>query len=228
MRTLFTLLTIAFFSGFAIAQTSIGVRAGYGSSGLRTDTELDLVSDQLDNSSSASAGIYLEHAFSDVISLRTGVEMNRRGTVLSLGQDANVFGTTVRFGAQAKTRFTYIDVPLLAQAHLPTNGAFSPYVFGGASLGYAVQGNVRTTATALFEFNLATTDIDLDAINYERFHVAAVGGVGVKAKVSDQLSFFAEGRFEQSLTQPYDVPIVAARTGFKGVNFGAGVTFTLQ
>lgn len=227
MRSLFTLVALAICTTFLAAQTSIGLRGAYGFSGLRTDADLDLISDQLDNASALSVGLYLEQAFSPVFSLRSGVELNRRGTVLNLNQDANVFGSQIRFAARAQTRFTYLDVPVLAQVYLPTNSRAKPYAFGGASLGYAVKGNVRTRATALVEFDLATSNIDLDAIDYERFHAAAIAGIGVKAQMSDILSLFAEGRFEQSLTQPYDVPILTARTGFKGMNFGAGVAITL-
>lgn len=227
MRSLFTLLLLLAVSTLAMAQFQLGFRAGYGFSDLRADSELDIVADQFENASSLSTGLYAEYAFSDIFSLRTGVELARRGTTLNLSDDIEVFGAALPFGATAKTRFTYIDVPLMAQVHLPTTGAIQPYAFGGASFGLATGGNIRTTAQAIIEFNLMTTEIDLDAINYERFHVAAVGGLGVKAKLAPNFSAFVEGRFEQSLTEPYDVPIVAAKTGFKGMNFGAGVAFSL-
>ncbi len=227
MRSLFTFLLLVVFSTVAFAQFQIGFRAGYGFSDLRADSELDLVADQFENASSLSTGLYLEYAFSEVFSLRSGLELNRRGTTLNLSDDLEVFGASLPFGASAKTRFSYVDVPLQLQLHLPTEGIIKPYVFGGASFGLATGGNIRTTAKAIIEFNLMTTSIDLDAINYERFHVAAVGGLGARAQLAPNFSAFVEGRFEQSLTEPYDVPVIAAKTGFKGLNFGAGVAFAL-
>lgn len=227
MRTLLTTLILAVVSSFAIAQTSIGFRAGYGSSNIRTDKELDAIADQFDNSSALSFGVFADIPFGNVISFRPGVELNRRGTTLALNESPEIFGVNIPLGAQAKTRFTYIDVPLLFQATLPTEGVIKPYAFAGGSLGYATTGNIRTTATAIIEFNLMTSEIDLDAINYERFHAAAIGGLGVRANLAPGFNAFVEGRFEQSLTQPYDVPVVAAQTGFKGVNFGAGVAISL-
>ena len=226
MRYFPLLVLVLLCTGALSAQTSVGFRGGYGTSNLRTDKQLDLISDRLDATAAFSGGLYAEQAFSPVFSLRSGVEVNQRGTALLLSSTNTVFGMTVPLGGQVKTRFTYVDVPVLAQVSLPTNSTIRPYAFGGASFGYAVKGNVRTTATALFEFNLATTNVDLDAINYERFHVAAVGGLGVSAQLTDQLRIFAEGRYEQSLTQPYDVPLLAAKTGFRGLNFGGGVAFT--
>jgi hypothetical protein len=72
-----------------------------------------------------------------------------------------------------------------------------------------------------------STDIDLESINFERFHVAAIGGLGAKVAISPSFGAFVEGRYEQSLTEPYDVPLATAKTGFKGVNFGAGFIFSL-
>ena len=227
MRTLLTTLIIAVISSFAVAQTAIGFRGGYGSSNIRTDKELDAIADQFDNSSALSFGVFADIFFGNIISFRPGVELNRRGTTLAITENPEIFGINIPLGARAKTRFTYIDVPLLFQATLPTEGMIKPYAFAGGSLGYATSGNIRTTATAIIEFNLMTSEIDLDAINFDRFHAAAIGGLGVKATLAPGFNAFIEGRFEQSLTQPYDLPVVAAKTGFKGVNFGAGVAISL-
>ncbi|MEM1358733.1 MAG: porin family protein [Bacteroidota bacterium] len=228
MRTLFTTLLLSFLCTCATAQMEIGFRSGYGFSNLRADQELDIVADQFSSASTLSAGVFAVIPLSEHFSFRPGLEINRRGTSLALTENVDVFGVNLPFGAAAKTRFTYVDVPLLFEAKLPTGSTVQPYAFGGASLGYATSGNLRTTARAIVEFNLMTTDIDLEAINYERFHVAAVGGLGVKAELSPGFSAFVEGRFEQSLTQPYDVPLLQAKTGFKGMNFGAGVAFALN
>lgn len=227
MRIFLTTLIVAIATTFALAQTTIGVRAGYGNSNLRTDNELDVISDQFESSSAMSFGAFVDIPFGNVFSFRPGIELNRRGTTINIDADQDVFGINVPLGAQTKTRFTYVDVPLIFQATLPTEGGIKPYAFAGASLGYATGGNLRTTATALIEFNLMSSDIDLEAINYERFHAAAVGGLGVKAQIAPGFNAFIEGRYEQSLTEPYDVPLLTAKTGFKGVNFGAGVTFAL-
>lgn len=228
MRTLFTTLLLSFVCTCVSAQTEIGFRAGYGFSNLRGDQELDIVADQFSSASTLSAGVFAVIPLGEHFNFRPGLELNRRGASLAISENVDVFGVNLPFGATAKTRFTYVDVPLLFEAKLPTSSTIQPYAFGGASLGYATSGNLRTTARAIVEFNLMTTDIDLEAINYERFHVAAVGGLGVKAELSPGFSAFVEGRFEQSLTQPYDVPLLQAKTGFKGVNFGAGVAFALN
>lgn len=228
MRTLLTSLLFLFIAAGLTAQVTLGIRGGYGHSNVRSGNDLDLVTDQFSSASTLSFGVAAALPLSDVVSLRSGLEINRRGASLELSDDVSVFGIGIPFGARAQTRFTYVDVPLMAQFTLPTNSSVQPYVFGGGSLGYAVGGNIRTTAQAIIEFNLMTTSIDLDAINYQRFHVAAVGGAGVKAELGNGIAAFAEARYEHGLSQPYDVPVVADKVGFRGVNVGAGVSFSLN
>ena len=226
-RYLFSALLLLAFSGLATAQIDAGFRLAYGSTNIRTDSDFDAVSDQFESASARTLGFFLEIPFGEVFSLRPGLEIARRGTSLKLTADQEVFGVTLPVGVSAKTRFTYVDLPVLFQFQLPTERAFKPYAFFGPNVGYATGGNIRTTAKAIIEFNLMTTDINLDAIDYNRFHVAAVGGVGFKLQMSPTFAAFVEGRFEQSLNQPYDVPVAAAKTGFKGGSFGAGVAFAL-
>lgn len=227
MRTLLTVLALLALTTIAQAQAQLQIRGGYGHSNLRTDSDLDVVSDQLESASVRAFGVAVELPLNEFLSFRPGLELNRRGTSLRLTEGIGVFGFDLPLGAEAKTRFTYVDVPLQLKATLPGQGKLRPYAFGGATLGYATGGNIRTTAQAIVEFNLMTTDIDLDAINYERFHAALAGGLGLDLRLSERFGAFVEGRFEQSLTQPYDVPVAAARTGFKAFNFGAGVSFAL-
>lgn len=233
MRITLSILVLVLFSMAVSAQVRLGLRASYGFSDLQTNTELDDVEDQFDNASSLSFGVMAEFPFGDVFSLRSGVEINRRGTTFGLGEGGSVFGSTVfgatvPFGAEAKTRFTYIDIPVLAQVNIPLGNTIEPYIFAGPAFGLATTGNVRTTSTALASVSLMTADIDLDDIGYERFHVAATAGVGVRVKLGERLITFVEGRYEQSLTEPYEVPLQQeVRTGFQGVQFGAGFAFSL-
>jgi hypothetical protein len=228
MRTLLTSLLFLCFVTVLSAQMSLGVRAGYGQSNVRSGSDLDLITDQFSSTATFSIGLTTDIQLSDVVSLRSGLEINRRGASLELSEDVSVFGFDLPFGARAQTRFTYVEVPVLAQWHFPTSSSLQPYVFGGASIGYAVGGNIRTTARAIIEFNLMTTPLDLEGINYQRFHLAAHGGAGVKATLDNGMAVFAEARYEHGFSQPSDVPLVAVRVGFRGINLGAGVSFSLN
>ena len=217
-----------FYAGIASAQTTVGVYGAYGQSGVRSGKTFDGVTDQLDAIGTATFGVYAELPLTPFLSLRPGLEYTGRGTSIGITEDLDLGGINLPVGARAKTRFDYVEAPLLLQFNLPSQSAIQPYVVAGPSLGYAVSGRVTTAARALIDLNLYSSSIDLDAIRYERFHVAAVGGVGAKARIGQASQVFVEARYQHGLSQPYDVPVIRDKVGFQGWNVGVGVSFDLQ
>ncbi len=227
MKTHFLLLFALLVSGLATAQPSFGVRAGFGQSSLRSGETFDPITDRTVGVGVPSFGVFAEVPIANFLSLRPGLELTRRGTGVRLTQDVEVAGVRLPVGAFAKTRFRYLEAPLLVQLNLPSEGAIQPYAILGPSVGYATGGRVTTSAKAIIELNLYSTDVNLDAINYERFNVAVIGGLGAKARLGQNTGLFLEARYAHDLTQPYDVPVVRDKVGFRGWNVGAGMTFAL-
>ena len=224
LLALFSLL----FAGIASAQTSVGIYGAFGQSGLRSGQTFDGLTDQLDPIGTATFGVNAELPLTTYLSLRPGLEYTGRGTSIGITEDVNLGGIDLPVGARAKTRFDYVEAPLLLQLNVPTQSAIQPYIVAGPSLGYAVSGRVTTAAHALIDLNLYSSSIDLDAIRYERFHVAAVGGVGAKARIGQASQVFVEARYQHGLSQPYDVPVIRDKVGFRGWNVGVGMSFDLQ
>ncbi|MEM6772952.1 MAG: porin family protein [Bacteroidota bacterium] len=227
MRYLLTLLTVFVCTFATSAQLHLGLRASYGFSDIIKGDDLESIADQFTNASSLSFGAILEYRISSALSLRSGAEINRRGTTVAGAQRTEIFGVVVPISSEAKTRFTYLDIPLMAQLTLPTEALLQPYLFFGPTFGFATQGNVRTTSTGTTSGNLMTSVIDLNEIAYDGFHVAAKAGLGARLNLGDGFAAFVEGRFEQSLTEPYNVASVGVMTGYRGVQFGAGFMFAL-
>ncbi|CAH1001833.1 hypothetical protein LEM8419_02741 [Neolewinella maritima] len=227
MRTLLSFVFLTLFTSLATAQTTLGVRAGYGQSSLHAGNTFDVVTDRTGTVGIASLGMFAEVPLTDYLSLRPGLEYTQRGTSVGLTQDIQLLGIPLPVGARARTTFSYVDVPLLVQLRLPTESAIQPYALAGPSVGYAVAGKLRTSARALIDFQLSSTEVDLEAINYERLHVALVGGAGVNARLGQTTAVFLEARYEHGLTQPYNVPLVRDGVGFKGWNVGMGLSFAL-
>lgn len=227
MRLLLVSLLLLAIAASSTAQTTVGVRAGYGQSSLRSGNTFDVVTDQTDGVGATSAGIFVAIPVTKWLTLRPGLEYNQRGTSIGLTEGVALLGVKLPVGARAKTTFSYVDAPLLAQLNLPTDGRIQPYALIGPSLGYAVSGRLRTSARALIDFTISNTDVNLDAINYERFHVAAIGGLGLSGQLSESTRMFVEAQYEHGLTQPYNVPLVRDGVGFRGWNVGAGLSFAL-
>ena len=227
MRTL-TLTLILLLTSLAVtAQTTFGVRAAYGQSNVRSGAALDVATDRLEALGVVTYGVFAEIPLTPVISFRPGLDYTKRGTQVSLTQDVTLAGVPLPLGAQAETRFNYVEAPLLFQFNLPTESGLRPYAIAGPSVGYATGGKVTTAARALIELDLFSQDINLDAINYNRAHVGLVGGIGAKARLGQTADFFLEARYEHGLSQPYDVPLVQDRLGFQNWNIGAGLSFAL-
>ncbi len=216
------------FTGMATAQTSIGVYGAFGQSNVRSGDAFDGATDQLDQIGTATFGVTAELPLTPYLSLRPGLEYTSRGTALGITQSVDLGGINLPVGARAKTRFDYLEAPLLLQLNLPTESVIQPYLVGGPSLGYATSGRVTTAAKAIIELDLYSSSINLDAIRYDRFHVAAVGGVGAKARLGETTRLFVEARYQHGLSQPYDVPVIQDKVGFQGWNVGAGVSFDLN
>ncbi len=227
MKTHLLLFFALLVSGIAAAQSTFGVRAGFGQSSLRSGNTFDAFTDRTVGVGVPSFGFFAEVPVTDFLSLRPGLELTKRGTGVGLTQDVELAGVKLPLGAFAKTRFSYVEAPLLMQLNLPTESAIQPYAILGPSVGYATGGKVTTSAKAIIELNLYSTDINLDAINYERFNVAMIGGLGAKARLGQNTGLFLEARYSHDLTQPYDVPVIRDKVGFQGWNVGAGMTFAL-
>ena len=226
MKQLFVLLA-CFCVGTLSAQT-IGVYGAYGQSGIRSGDAFDAVTERLDQIGAATIGITTLIPLTPTLAFRPALEYTSRGTAIGLTESVEIGGIRLPVGGRAKTRFDYVDVPLLLQYEPAVQGGIQPYLFAGPSLGYAVSGRVTTSARALIDLDLYSSPIDLDAIRYDRFHVAATGGAGARAQLSPGMQVFGEARYQHGLTQPYDVPFLQDKVGFRGWNFGAGVLFTLN
>ncbi len=227
MKTHLLFLFALLLSGLATAQSSFGLRAGFGQSSLRSGKTFDAITDRTVGVGVPSFGVFAELPVTDFLSLRPGLELTQRGTGVGLTEDVELAGVKLPLGAFAKTRFRYLEAPLLVQLNLPTESAIQPYALLGPSLGYATGGRVTTSAKAIINLNLYSTDVDLDAIDYERFNVAVIGGLGAKARLGQNTGVFLEARYSHDLTQPYNVPVIRDRVGFQGWNVGAGMTFAL-
>lgn len=224
-----TICALLLLSSFiATAQTTFGIRAGYGQSALRSGSTLDVATDQLEGVGAISAGILAEVPLTNFLSLRPGLEYTQRGTSIELTEEVRVLGIQLPVGARARTTFNYLEAPVLFQFNLPTESGVQPYALIGPSIGYAVKGRLRTSARALIDFTLTDTEVNLEAINYERWHVAAVGGLGIRTRLGETTQIFLEARYEHGLTQPYNIPLIRDGVGFQAFNIGAGVSFALR
>ncbi len=126
---------------------------------------------------------------------------------------------------EATIRTNYLELPLLAKAKIG-NDVIQAYAVLGPSDGYALNGKLITRTRLLFELDPIRTDLNLDNMDYERFEVSAVGGLGLQVNFNGG-KWFADARYTQGLTELYNFPIVNEQIKNRGVSLSTGIMINL-
>ncbi len=218
-------LLVAFYNtGFA--QFSVGLRGGFNFSNVYTTNGLDAITPDFQHISGPSIAGVLEYGISDHFALQTELAITRKGFKLGLDKDITLFNIPIPVGATAESRFNYVEVPLLAKVKFGDEVVHG-YITAGPTVGYATSGRLITRANALFEFKVSDTDINLDAINYERLEVGGSVGAGLGFSTGfGQL--FADARYTRGFTQLYDLPVVDEKIRNQGFAVSVGFLVPLS
>jgi len=225
MRTLILIFGVLL-SLQAQAQITFGVRGGTTFNTISQTEVLDAVTPDLDYLVGFSGAIYTNIPVADNISFQPELAYSQKGFALSQGADIDLFGAPLPLGVVANSHFNYLDIPLLFKASFGQD-ALQGFVMAGPAVGYALSGRLKTKANGLLDLNLTNTEINLDAINYERFEFSGVVGAGM----SYQTGFGAvslDGRFQQGFTELYDIPLVAEKVKNKGFAINLGLNFNIN
>lgn len=220
-KSILTLAALAL-AIFASAQVAVGLKTGMNYNNLYTTEALGELAPDFSSISEMNYGLVAEYGITDQFALQTELNFLKKGfTTKANLTDLELFGLELPIGGRAETKFSYVEVPLLAKYSFGGEG-FQAYVTAGPTLGYATSGRIDTKARVLVDFKIGSTPINLDAINYNRFEVGATAGAGVSYTTGFG-KFFADARFSQGFTELYDFPLVEEKVKNKG--FGVNLGF---
>ena len=170
-----------------------------------------------------TANIALDERFS----IYTGVATEARGFDVSVGTDLGFLGVDLPIGVTAKTRISYLEVPLNIRMNFQNaTGKVRPWIAAGANLGYAYSGEIRTVANVLFDINLANTPINLDNENIRRFDVAPNITAGLDIPYKRGNFTFAIG-YEHSVQNFLEDALIGIETRHFGFTPSIGYSYTL-
>lgn len=217
-------LALAAFAAFtftAQAQVSLGLRGGYQMSNINVTDGLDALAPDFKTIDAFSIGVVMEVPLGYGFHFQPELAYSRKGFSLQESTALDLFNIPVPVGVEAISRFDYLEAPLLMKYKFG-DGRVNAYLAAGPTFGYALDGQLITRANALIDIKLLDTDIDLNAINYERFEVGAALGGGVSFYTPfGQL--FVDARYNHGFTQVYDIPVVDEKA--RNQNFGINVGF---
>jgi hypothetical protein len=211
-------------SQLSFAQVQVGIRGGGNWGFVSKPALMGNFTPTLHPSAGPTGAIFLDIPLSDRFSFRPEIAYVQKGFLLKEGINVNLGGFNLPLGTRVAYQSQNIDIPLLLKVNL-SDGPVQPYIIAGPSVSYAMDGRIRTRATAL----ITTKPYDVD-LNYggslNRWDVGAVGGLGL-AMDAGMGKFFVEGRYTHGFTRQVQVPIVNVDVRNRGVAVSLGYSFPI-
>ena len=208
----------------SFAQVQVGVRGGANWGFASKPEFLGNLTPTLHPSAGPTGALFLDIPLSDRVSFRPEIAYVQKGFVVKEGFDFNLGQIPLSVGARIAYQSRNIEIPLLAKINL-TDGSVQPYIIAGPAVSYALDGRIRTRATALF----TTQPYDV-ALNYgdmlNRWDVGAVGGLGLSMDAGAG-KFFIEGRYTHGFTRQVQAPIINVNVRNRGIAASIGYSFPI-
>ena len=208
----------------SFAQVQIGVRGGANWGFAAKPDFLGSITPTFHPAAGPTGAIFLEIPLSNRVSFRPELAYVQKGFAVKEGFNLDLGAINLPIGARIAYQSNTIEVPLLAKVNL-SDGAIQPYIIAGPAVSYAVDGRVRTRATAL----ITTRPFDVN-VNYggalNRWDVGAVGGLGF-AMDAGTGKFFIEGRYTHGFTRQVQVPVVNVNVRNRGVAVTMGYSIQI-
>lgn len=227
MKTLLKTITLAIAFLFAFNMTaqdiSFGIKTGVQSANVKVPGFISDISQIPDFKpiTTFNVGAVSEIGLHKNFAIQPELNFTQKGFKVSENFDVNLFNVPIPLGATAITKFNYLEMPLLAKAKFGNEKA-NFYLVAGPTFGYTLSDSLDTRAKFLVEIDLFKTDIDLDAIGYERWEVGGMAGGGVSIGTGNGSQLFLDVRYSHGFTQPYDIPLVHEKVQHNslGINIG--------
>ncbi|GAB2598017.1 porin family protein [Spirosoma areae] len=208
----------------SFAQVQVGIRGGANWGFASKPDYLGSLTPDFHSTTGPTGAIFLDFPISDRISFRPEIAYVQKGVAIKEGFDVKIGGFSLPLGATVAYQSQNLEIPLLAKVNL-SDGPVQPYLIAGPAVSYALDGRIRTRASAL----VTTKPFDVD-VNYgemlSRWDVGAVGGLGLSMDAGAG-KFFIEGRYTHGFTRQIQVPVVNVNVRNRGVAVSVGYSFPI-
>lgn len=210
----------------SVAQSvQIGLRGGVNWGMVSTPASLAGLTANLKASPGPTGALFLDIPISDRLSFRPEIAYVQKGFMIQEGVNLNLGFFNLPVGARVAYQTQAVEIPLLAKVNL-TDGPVQLYLLAGPAVSYAVDGRIRTRATAFF----TSRPMDV-ALNYgstlNRWDIGGVVGAGLALNAGTG-KFFGEVRYEQGFTRQVQVPVANVNVRNRGVAVSFGYSFPIN
>ena len=211
-------------ANMAIAQFSVGIKTGINFNNIAETDALDALTPEFKQLKGLNIGAVAELEIGEHFAIQPELTYTQKGFKLDEGMDVDIFNIPLPIGVVAKSKFSYIEMPLLFKGKIGDD-KLKGFLLAGPSIGYAVDGQLTTTAKALLEFQLLDQDLNLNSIGYERFEATGIIGGGAEVAIPSG-KLFMDARYQFGLTELYDIPVFNEKIKNRGVSLNVGYMMT--
>jgi len=220
-----TIAAVLFSATFSFAQISIGIKAGIYTSFIDVTEAAEGLTQNVEGLTTPTFGIISEIGISENFAFQPELLYTTKGFSVNEGINVNLGGFPIPAGVTANTKINYLELPLLAKYKFGNEG-LKFNIIAGPVLSYAANAQLVTRANLLLNTNPIRTNIDLDALNYERLEVSASIGAGMAYETSGG-AFFADARYVHGFSDLYNAPVVDLNLKNRGIGVTVGYKVNL-
>lgn len=225
IQNVLTIAAVLFSATFSFAQISIGAKAGVYTSFIDVTEAAEGLTQNIEGLTTPTYGLVAEIGLGENFAFQPELLYTTKGFKVNEGINVNLGGFPIPAGVTASTKINYLEMPLLAKYKFGNEG-LKFNITAGPVLSYAANGQLVTRANLLLDINPLKTNIDLDALNYERLEVSASIGAGMAYATSGG-EFFADARYVHGFSDLYNAPIVDLNLKNRGIGVTVGYKVNL-
>ncbi len=169
-----------------------------------------------------TGGLAVDMPLDQNLTLSSGLFYRQKGFAVSEHMNVNVLGLNVPVGVKAVTEVNMIETPLMIKYKMDQIKGIIPFIAAGPGVSYAMDGQIKTKASAIIDVNVAEIPLELSSDAYNRFQLMGNVTGGVDIPYGNGL-FSAELGYAHSFT-PFlsDNNIVDANVRYNGLTFQVG------
>ncbi len=227
MNSLKTVLAAIMMIGMSVmahAQYAVGAKIGVNLADTKVGGFADDFLPKQQVYAGYTVGIMGEVPLNNGFAFRPEINFTQKGFITDIKvYDADIFGIKTNLGAKAKTRYHYVDVPLLFK-YSKGNELVKAYLLAGPTIGYAVDGYVRPVANLILQINLPKINLPLDSDIYQRFELALTLGAGGEVKAGHG-KIFADVRYNAGITDMLQNTLIDVTSRNKGFAITGGYAY---
>lgn len=224
-KSIFTLLFASLIFQLGNSQWALGVKGGLNFANAQMIGTNINIRPNLKTLGGGTAGVIIENRVSNKISISGEINYVDKGFIADANYDLKIQDVNIPLGVTAITRLRYVDIPLIMKYHFHNTEKIDLYAAAGGYFGYGLNGNLRTRARVIIDFNVANTPIDLGNENFDRTEFGAVVGIGMGIPTRSG-QFVFDARYSHAYNPILDDFFVDVRLRNRGFSLGLGYIHT--